>query len=48
MVLFEMQVNGQLVLKRDKFRFLGIGFGGNFLLYYCKFLLREIYGFLVA
>ena len=48
MVLFEMQVNGQLVLKRDKFRFFGIGFGGNFLLYYCKFLLRGIYGFLVA
>ena len=48
MVLFEMQVNGQFVLKRDKFRFLGIGFGGNFLLYYCKFFIRGIYGFLVA
>ena len=38
MVLLEIEITGIVDSKRDYFKFIGLGFGGNILLYFCKFI----------
>jgi len=44
MILFDLDTNKKLIdVLNDLFRFIGIGFGGNILLYYCKFIIKILY-----